>query len=295
MIMDGIIVIDKPPGKTSHDMVYFVRRLTGIKKVGHTGTLDPAATGVLPVCIGRATKVCDMLTNADKAYRVSFVLGMTTDTLDAEGEVLTDQPVTANREEIAQAVQSFLGEIVQIPPMYSAVKVNGKKLYELARSGISVERKERRVTIKDIDILDIDMESFTVIIDVECSKGTYIRTLCDDIGMKLGCGAFVSKLQRRKSGIFDIKNSYTIEELMRIKEENRLSECIMPVDSLFLEYPEVVVDEKDEKKVRNGMRVPCSHLCDGKMYRIYSEKGEFMALSKAQGGQLVLEKAFWNR
>lgn len=295
MIMDGIIVIDKPSGKTSHDMVYFVRRLTGIKKVGHTGTLDPAATGVLPVCIGRATKVCDMLTNADKAYRVSFVLGMTTDTLDAEGEVLTDQPVTATREEIAQAVQSFLGEIVQIPPMYSAVKVNGKKLYELARSGISVERKERRVTIKNIDILDIDMESFTVTMDVECSKGTYIRTLCDDIGMKLGCGAFVSKLQRRKSGIFDIKNSYTIEELIRIKEENRLSECIMPVDSLFLEYPEVVVDEKDEKKVRNGMRVPCNHLCDGKMYRIYSEKGEFLALSKAQGGQLVLEKAFWNR
>lgn len=293
MNMNGIIVINKPVGKTSHDMVYFVRRLTGIKKVGHTGTLDPAATGVLPICIGNATKVCELLTNADKEYRVSFVLGMTTDTLDADGEVLTDQPVLVNEEEIADTIKSFVGEIAQVPPMYSAVKINGKKLYELARAGVAVERKERHVTINSIDILDIDMESFTVTMDVECSKGTYIRTLCDDIGMKLGCGAFVSRLERRKSGIFTIENSFSTDELLKIKDEGRLDEVLMPPDSLFSSFPELVMSEKEEKKVKNGMRIPHSGLSDGKLYRLYSVNGEFLALSRAVRGVLVLEKAFW--
>ena len=173
--MNGIIVINKPLGKTSHDMVYFTRRLTGIKKVGHTGTLDPSATGVLPVCIGNATKVCELLTNADKAYRVSFVLGMTTDTLDADGEVLSDQPVLADEDGIRTVISGFVGEITQTPPMYSAVKVNGQKLYELARKGIEVERKTRKVTIQKIDIISVDMQDFTVTMDVYCSKGTYIE------------------------------------------------------------------------------------------------------------------------
>lgn len=293
--MNGIIVVNKPYGKTSHDMVYFVRRLTGIKKVGHTGTLDPAATGVLPVCVGNATKVCDMLTNADKAYRVSFVLGMTTDTLDAEGEVLTDQPVLVGREEIAETVMSFTGDIVQLPPMYSAVKVNGKKLYELARQGVEVERRPRNVTIKRIELIEIDMENVTVTMDVECSKGTYIRTLCDDIGRKLGCGAYVSRLERIKSGIFDTKSSYTVEELLELKESGKLSECMHPTDSVFSDYPKITVVPRDEGKVKNGRKIHSKGIEEGRFYRIYAQSGEFLSVSRAEGEMLVLEKAFWQR
>lgn len=293
--MNGIIVINKPLGKTSHDMVYFVRRLTGIKKVGHTGTLDPSATGVLPVCIGNATKVCDLLTNADKTYRVSFVLGMTTDTLDADGEILTEQPVFSDEKEIRDAVNSFIGDIVQIPPMYSAIKVNGKKLYELARQGVEVERKERHVTIKSIDILNIDMENFIVTMDVDCTKGTYIRTLCEDIGMKLGCGAYVNTLERRKSGIFEIEDSYTLDELLKIKEEGQLEKHLKAPDSLFCEYPEIRVNEKKASLVKNGVRIRYNGLEEGKLYRIYAESREFLAISRFENGELVLEKPFWNR
>lgn len=292
--MNGIIVINKPLGKTSHDMVYFTRRLTGIKKVGHTGTLDPSATGVLPVCIGNATKVCELLTNADKAYRVSFVLGMTTDTLDADGEVLSDQPVLADEEEIRTVISGFVGEITQTPPMYSAVKVNGQKLYELARKGIEVERKTRRVTIQKIDIISVDMQDFTVTMDVYCSKGTYIRTLCDDIGMKLGCGAFVSRLMRIKSGIFSIDESYTPEELTQLKEEGRLFEALMKTDSLFSEYPKIVLGENESERVKNGARIKYDGLENGKLYRLYDKK-EFLAVSRAESGKLVLEKPFWER
>lgn len=293
--MNGIIVINKPMGKTSHDMVYFVRRLTGIKKVGHTGTLDPGATGVLPVCIGNATKVCDMLTNSDKTYKVSFVLGMTTDTLDADGEILTEQPVFCGEEDIKKAAAEFLGEISQIPPMYSAVKVNGRKLYELAREGAQIERKKRRVTIKRIEITDIDMENFIVDMEVDCSKGTYIRTLCDDIGMKLGCGAYVNKLERRKSGIFTIENSYTPEELLKMKETGRLSECIIPPDNLFLEYPKIVVEDWQAEKIKNGVRLKYSGLKEESRCRIYDDKGEFLAVSVFRSGELIMEKSFWNR
>lgn len=239
--------------------------------------------------------MCDILTNADKAYRVSFVLGMTTDTLDADGEILTEQPVTVSEEEIREAIFSFVGDIVQIPPMYSAVKVNGKKLYELARSGVEVERKERRVTIKDIDILDIDMDNFIVTMDVLCEKGTYIRTLCEDIGIKLGCGAYVNTLERRKSGIFTIEESYTVEQLLKINEEGRLEECITPPDSLFKEYDGITVSEKQSALVKNGVRIRYKGLSEGDLYRLYAPNGEFLAISHYQNGELVLEKPFWNR
>ncbi len=293
--MDGIIVINKPVGKTSHDMVYFVRRLTGIKKVGHTGTLDPGATGVLPVCIGNATKVCDMLTNADKAYRVKFMLGMTTDTLDADGEVLTDQPVLVSEEEIKKAVSEFVGEISQIPPMYSAVKVGGKKLYELAREGITPERKERRVTINKIDILDIDMDNFLVTMEVYCTKGTYIRTLCEDIGMRLGCGAFVCTLERIKSSIFSLEESYTLNELLKLKEEDRLFDAIMATDSLFSDYPKLVADKARTERIKNGLPWRYKDLEEGALYRIYSQEGEFLSVSRYIEGELVMKKSFWKR
>ena len=292
--MNGIIVIDKPFGKTSHDMVYFVRKLTGIKKVGHTGTLDPAATGVLPVCIGNATKVCDMLTNADKTYRVSFVLGMITDTQDAEGEILTEQPVTVSKEEIVGAIESFVGEISQVPPMYSAVKVGGKKLYELARAGVEIERKERRVTIKNIEIEDIDMTEYIVTMTVECSKGTYIRTLCEDIGLKLGCGAYVNTLRRIKSGVFEIRDSKTLDELFAKKDAGELDGCSISTEKLFMDYPQVRVSGKRAEMVKNGVSINFDGLEENKLYRVY-EDAEFIAISRAKEGKLGLEKAFWNR
>ncbi|MBR4723262.1 MAG: tRNA pseudouridine(55) synthase TruB, partial [Clostridia bacterium] len=216
--MNGIIVIDKPIGKTSHDMVSFVRRLTGIKKVGHTGTLDPDATGVLPICIGRATKAADMLTVSDKAYRTQLVLGKTTDTQDASGKVLKERQVMVTQADIEETVSQFIGEISQIPPMFSAIKKGGKKLYELARQGISVEREPRKVTIYDIVIEEINLDNKTVTLDISCSKGTYIRTLCEDIGEKLGCGAYMNSLVRTKSAGFTLSDSYTQEELAEMKE-----------------------------------------------------------------------------
>ncbi len=292
--MDGVIVINKPPGKTSHDMVNFTRRLFGIRKVGHTGTLDPDATGVLPVCIGKATKAADMMTASDKAYRAELVLGMTTDTLDASGEILTEQPVSVTKEEFESAILGFIGEIEQIPPMFSAIKKDGKKLYELARQGISVEREKRRVTIFDIKIAEMDMDNYTAVIDVSCSKGTYIRTLCEDIGMRLGCGAYMNTLERTKSAGFSIEDSYPAEQLLAMKEEGTLESAVIPVDSLFPECEKVVLDGFMARKAKNGVRIRKSGLTEDDFYRVYGPDGEFLCISQYIGGELVLEKSFWN-
>ena len=292
--MNGIIIIDKPCGKTSHDMVGFIRRLTGIKKVGHTGTLDPQATGVLPVCIGNATKACELLTCENKAYRAELALGMTTDTLDAEGEILTDQPVLCDEDTIKNTIMSFVGEIEQIPPMFSAIKKDGKKLYELARQGISIEREKRKITIHSIKINDIDMEKETVSFDVECSKGTYIRTLCDDIGMKLGCGGYMNKLTRIKSGRFSLDDAYTTEQLEKIFKENKFSDILIPVDKVFDSYPKIVVNERQKNFLINGVRVRFKGLSEGQTYRVYDENGEFLSLSECVEERLTLVKAFWN-
>ena len=248
--MNGIIIIDKPLGRTSHDMVYVMRKMTGIKKVGHTGTLDPEATGVLPVCIGSATKVADMLTLSDKCYRAEFVLGMTTDTQDADGEVLTECEVTCSEDEIRQAIMNFVGEIEQIPPMYSAIKQNGKKLYELARKGIEVERKSRKVTINSIDILEINGERVTI--DVSCSKGTYIRTLCKDIGEKLGCGGCMSSLIRSRSGNFYLENSIRIDDFKKLVGDGNINDVLIPMDVILKDFNTITVTKEAEKFVVNG-------------------------------------------
>lgn len=292
--MNGVILIDKPLGKTSHDMVSFIRRLTHIKRVGHTGTLDPMASGVLPVCIGKATKAADMLTASDKGYTAQIVLGMTTDTLDAEGEILSECAVTSTREDIIDAVMSFAGEIYQVPPMYSAIKQGGKKLYELARKGIEVERKKRLINIYSIDILEIDMENFTLKIHIECSKGTYIRTLCEDIGAKLGCGAYMNTLVRTKSGMFDISQCYTVTQLSDITDINDLRKLIIPVDKLFEQYKCISVNDFLCEKIMNGVRVRYKGLNENEKYRIYDEKSNFLCISTYIDGVLVLDKAFWN-
>lgn len=289
--MDGILVLDKQFGKTSHDMVSFVRRLTGIRRVGHTGTLDPAATGVLPICIGKATKAADMLTATDKRYIAEMILGMITDTQDAEGEILAECAVTCTKEDICRAVNQFVGTISQTPPMYSAVKQNGKKLYELARAGQTVERKKREVQIYQINILNINFERMSVTLDVSCSKGTYIRTLCEDIGLTLGCGAYVNTLRRTKSGRFSEQDCYTVEELIEINKKGTLKNTLIPIDKVFGDLERIVV--RDAEKIKNGVRIPYDGLTEGNRYRVYDSNDAFLCVSCCENGRLVMEKAFW--
>lgn len=284
--MDGIINIYKPAGMTSHDVVNRVRRIAGTKKVGHTGTLDPDAEGVLPVCINRGTKVADLLTFSDKRYTATFKLGLTTDTLDIGGRVLTQNDVNVSAEEIECTVKSFTGTIEQIPPMYSAIKVSGKKLCDLARKGIEVERKARKITIYSIDILNISEDEFTI--DVSCSKGTYIRTLGHDIGQKLGCGATMTKLIRTQSSVFKSENSVNLEDLT---PENYKEYMVSP-DSLF-DYEKMTVEGETLKKVLNGNAVKVNNLTDDQKYKVYDNKGTFLCISRAEEGELKVEKMFY--
>ena len=209
--LNGIVVVNKEKGYTSHDVVNVIRRILGTRKVGHTGTLDPNATGVLPVCVGKSTRVSDMLMFSDKEYIAKVKLGITNDTYDAWGSVLSENEVNVSECELKRAISSFTGEIMQLPPMYSAIKQNGKKLYELARSGIEVDRKERKITIYECELISFENDTFKI--RVKCSKGTYIRSLCHDIGQYLGCGACMTELVRTKASVFDIENSMTLSKI----------------------------------------------------------------------------------
>lgn len=292
--MNGIIILDKPQGKTSHDMVNFVRRLCGVRRVGHTGTLDPMATGVLPICVGNATKAADMLTFSDKEYVAELELGKITDTQDSQGKVLYEYAVSVSEEEIRGAVESFIGKIEQVPPMFSAIKKDGKKLYELARQGIEIEREKRKITIHDIKILEIDMERHRVKIDVLCSKGTYIRTLCDDIGRKLGTGAYMTYLRRVKTGNFTAEEAKTPEELTEFQEKGELESVMISVDSMFSDYPEIILNEKQVKSIINGVRMTWRDGEENQSYRLYDSDRKFLCISKCVEGKLRLEKSFWN-
>lgn len=226
--MTGIVNINKPQGRSSHFVVAVVRRITGIKKVGHTGTLDPIATGVLPVCIGReSTKLSQKIMDGTKGYRAVVQLGKTTTTQDETGEVLTDTEVLATKQEIMDVIASFQGDILQVPPMYSAIKMQGRKLYEYARKGIEVERRPRKVTIYEIKASEFDEENHTVQIDVHCSKGTYIRTLCESIGEKLGCGAYMKSLVRTKCGDFLLEDSITLEQFEQAWKSGQLDGVLL--------------------------------------------------------------------
>lgn len=290
--MDGVIVLNKPLGKTSHDMVYFIRKLTGIKKVGHTGTLDPYADGVLPVCIGKATKAADMITSADKRYTAEIILGKTTDTQDAHGRVLSETDTDVPDEDIKDAVMSFVGETEQIPPMYSAIKKNGQRLYELARKGIEVEREARKIVIYSIDIIRISRNNgkVSILADVFCSKGTYIRTLCSDIGTVLGTGAYMNALTRTASGRFSIDQSYTCEELMNMSEN--ISSAVIKTDDLF-DYEKIKVKDIQAKRLKDGVKISAGGIKEGQMYRVYDSSGSFLSLSECREGRLVLRKSFW--
>ncbi len=250
--MDKIINILKPPNMTSHDVVGRLRRLTRIKRIGHTGTLDPMAAGVLPVCIGKSTKIIEYFEQDAKTYRCEMTLGASTDTEDAWGTVLETSELVPTEEALRGAMMSFVGDIDQIPPMYSALKINGQKLYDLARQGKVVERQARRRTIHSIDIIDINLEKKTVLYDVTCSKGTYIRTLCHDIGVQLGCFAHMSFLMRTQSGQFSLANAVTLEQLNNIEDVIKYSQTIEETLSTF-ERIDVPVDL--QQKMINGVKI----------------------------------------
>lgn len=245
-----MINVYKEAGFTSHDVVAKLRGILKQKKIGHTGTLDPDAVGVLPVCLGNGTRLCDMLADQDKEYVALMRLGVVTDTQDMSGRVLTQSAVLAGEEELRRAVLSFQGEYDQIPPMYSALKVNGKKLYELAREGKEIERKPRTVTIREIRILSVDFPF--VKMKVECSKGTYIRTLCHDIGKKLGCGAAMEELTRTRVGGFALEDALTLSEIENMVQNGGLVQKIVPVDFVFRAFPKAVVKSQFRKRIDNG-------------------------------------------
>lgn len=290
--MNGIININKPLGMTSHDVVGRLRRILGIKKIGHTGTLDPDASGVLPMCIGRATKTADMLTAQNKQYIAEVTLGSATTTLDASGEVTETSEVNVDECDIQSVVTEFVGDIMQIPPMYSAIKIDGKRLYELAREGVEVERKPRPVTIEKIEILGIDLENKKFSMKVDCSKGTYIRTLCDDIGRRLGCLAHMSALIRTRSGRFCIDDAYTLDEVEKLAGEGDMS-FLVPIDKVFEELPKLILSSRRAKLMCNGVRISAQGIIDGEAYRVYDESGSFLTISEAENGQLKILKTFY--
>lgn len=252
--MDGIFNIYKEKGFTSHDVVAVVRRTIHMKKVGHTGTLDPDAEGVLPVCVGKATKLSDVIMDGRKSYRAMLKLGVTTTTEDASGEVLETKTVDFNEEKIREVVDSFIGRLEQVPPMYSAVKVNGKKLYELAREGKEIERKSRTIEVYDIRIRQF-LPPDRVEMDVDCSKGTYIRTLCADIGKALGCGGHMEELLRTATGVFSLENAIRLSELKELAEQEQAEEALLTMEEALKDFPVIKVAENSTKLLYNGGKI----------------------------------------
>ena len=306
-MINGVINIYKIKGFTSHDVVAKLRGILKQKKIGHTGTLDPDAIGVLPVCLGNATKLCDMLTEKEKEYIAKVQLGVTTDTQDMTGTVLQERPVEVSEDMVREALQSFVGNYEQIPPMYSALKVNGKKLYELAREGKEVERKARPVVIHSIEVLDMSLPQIKI--KVVCSKGTYIRTLCHDLGEKLGCGAAMAALERTKSGQFSLETAITLEDLekkLRESGENRekvLQSLVIPVDKMFSKYSELRLLPQWERLIQNGNSFEEKNLRveyqtknreDKTQYRVYIGENVFMGVYeyRIQEGKFYPVKMF---
>lgn len=313
---NGVIIVNKEPGFTSHDVVAKLRGIFRQKKIGHTGTLDPDATGVLPVCLGHATKLCDMLTDKDKTYEAVMLLGQVTDTQDISGKILETSDVESLRNEgslgdseIMEAILSFVGEYNQIPPMYSALKVNGKKLYELAREGIEIEREPRKVYIHAVENICIDFPKVTM--TVTCSKGTYIRTLCHDIGKKLGCGACMDSLKRTKVSMFDLNEALTLSQISDMVQAGEdINSHIISVETIFAQYPAVYTREEYDRLIYNGNSLKKEMVTTfGKTphkdseqnepvndkVRVYDSKGVFMGIFaySSKDMQYKCEKMFY--
>jgi len=274
--ISGILNLDKPAGMTSHDVVARVRHLLGIRKVGHAGTLDPMATGVLLICLGQATRVAEYLMRSDKIYRAEIRLGVTTDTHDAEGQVIKTAKVNVGEEEVREALASFVGQIEQVPPMYSALKREGIPLYRLARKGIVVERKPRTVKVHRIKLLDWSPPLVTI--EVTCSPGTYIRALARDLGERLGCGAHLAALTRLASGRFTLDEAVSLDKLAEAAAQGRWQELLHPLDAALQDFPAVTLDEAAERRVRFGQQVAIEHSGPEPFCRAYSTRGELVAL-----------------
>ncbi len=288
--MNGILNINKGLGLTSFDAVRKIKKIAHTKKVGHTGTLDPEASGVLPICIGGATKFADYIMKDDKVYRATLRLGIVTDTYDKEGAVLRTSEVTSSEEEVISVINSFTGRIKQVPPMYSALKVNGQRLYSLARQGIEIERAARDIEIFSIEIIEMDLPF--VVFDVKCSKGTYIRSLCYDIGEKLGCGGAMWALVRTRSGFFDIENSVRLEDLT---EEN-IADHLISVEKALWNYPSAAFETKYAKLLLNGVSLMDNNaigsLTMDVMYKVYDEDSRFIGIGKLSQSGFKMVKQY---
>ena len=285
--MNGIVIIDKPAGWTSQDVTARLRRVFGTRRIGHGGTLDPMATGVLPVFVGRATRGVEFFEHAEKTYETELLLGVATDTEDTTGTVLTRREVSVTPGQLAAVLERFRGEIMQIPPMYSALKVNGQKLYDLARKGRQVERQPRPVTIHELTLLS--REGDTLRLRVRCSKGTYIRTLCADIGEALGCGGCMQALRRTQAGEYTIAEAVPLQQLLEAAEPEIY---LRDVDTMFRGYPAVKLTVNQEKRCRNGNAFSVS--LPGGTYRAYSQTGEFLMLAKVEDGVMSTIKSFFD-
>lgn len=284
--MNGIVIVDKPQGWTSQDVTARLRRVFNTRRIGHGGTLDPMATGVLPVFVGRATRGVEFFEHAEKTYETVLQLGLTTDTEDTSGTVLSQQEVNISEEDFLRILPKFRGEIQQIPPMYSALKVNGQKLYDLARKGQTVERQPRPITIHELELLEFSGHQARL--RVRCSKGTYIRTLCKDIGEALGCGGCMAQLRRITAGEYTIEEAVPLQQLL---DSGTPEQYLRSVDSMFRNYGSVTLTEKQEQRCRNGNAFTLK-IADG-TYRVYSKTGDFLALSKVENGIMSTVKSFF--
>ena len=299
--MNGVLLIDKPKEFTSFDVIAVVRGLTGQRKAGHTGTLDPNATGVLPVLLGSATKAQDLIPNHDKKYLADFKLGMTTDTLDIWGRELTKTESDITAEELSAALDDFRGEIWQLPPMFSAVQKNGKRLYDLARKGIEVEREKRKVTVYSLALLEFDRKAQHGKLEVFCSKGTYVRTIIDDIGAKLGVGAVMTGLRRVEACGFSIDDCVTLDELKELKEQGEISKVLRSAESLFSDYPALYISPMQAKRFSNGGALDISRTSlrekeptDKQVFRVKENTAGFLGLGifSEEKNQIKIYKLF---
>lgn len=284
--MDGIVIVDKPQGWTSQDVTARLRRVFGTRRIGHGGTLDPMATGVLPVFVGRATRAVEFFEHAEKTYETVLRLGITTDTEDMTGTVLTEENLSFMEEQLQETLAAFRGEILQVPPMYSALKVNGQKLCDLARKGKTVERQPRPITIHELTL--VERGENILRLRVRCSKGTYIRTLCKDIGEKLGCGGCMESLRRVAAGEYAINEAVPLQTLLDTEEPEKY---LRDVDTMFRNYPAVTLTANQETRCRNGNAFSVS-LAPG-TYRAYGQGGEFLMLAKVDGGVMSTIKSFF--
>ena len=285
--MNGIVIVDKPQDWTSQDVTARLRRVFNTRRIGHGGTLDPMATGVLPVFVGRATRGVEFFEHAEKTYETVLRLGLTTDTEDVWGETIQERPVAFTQEKMEEVLESFRGEILQVPPMYSALKVNGQKLCDLARKGKEVERKPRPITIHELTLLETAEN--TLRLRVRCSKGTYIRTLCKDIGEALGCGGCMQELRRVTAGEYTIEEAVPLQTLLDTENPEAY---LRGVDTMFRNYPEVKLTANQEKRCRNGNTFTMN-LAEG-TYRAYSQTGEFLMLAKVENGVMSTIKSFFD-